>query len=143
MEAIMKCDDQVTKFEALIEERHLDSFNHVNHAHYFEFFENARWDYLKNNGYGPELVDKTKLAPIIHEIQIKYLKELVLDEKISIHSKIKSCTGVRVYWEQTLFNSENVKSATAIFTLTLFNLETRKVARPTLQWLQAMKITPD
>ena len=39
-------------FEFVVQETHLDSFGHMNNAVYLEIFENARWDFIHNRGFG-------------------------------------------------------------------------------------------
>ena len=46
------------EYPLLIVERHLDTFGHVNNATYLELFEEARWDWLQQNGYGLDEIRK-------------------------------------------------------------------------------------
>ena len=41
---------KIFTYEMLIKEKHLDTFGHVNNATYFELLEEARWDFITNNG---------------------------------------------------------------------------------------------
>ena len=50
-----------------ISEAHLDSFGHLNHARYFELFEQARWDIITERGFGIETINRTKTGPVILE----------------------------------------------------------------------------
>src|SRR6185437_16164438 len=52
----------------------LDSFGHVNHANYLNYFEHARWRMLQDEGITLEVLEKWKRWPVIAAIEVKYLK---------------------------------------------------------------------
>ncbi len=48
--------NRVFEQATVIREQHLDTFGHVNNARYLELFEQARWDFITDNGFGLEQV---------------------------------------------------------------------------------------
>ena len=77
---------KIHEYEVLIKESNLDTFGHVNNAVYLELFEEARWDLVTKNGYGLKEVLERKVGPIILEINIRFMKEIGLREKIKIET---------------------------------------------------------
>src|SRR5690606_22079957 len=59
--------DKTHEYELLIQETHLDTFGHVNHATYLQIFEEARWDLIdarrdwkdkfRETGHGPVMLE--------------------------------------------------------------------------------------
>lgn len=47
-------------YELTIKEHHLDTFGHVNNAVYLELFEEARWEFISENGYGLKKIQNEK-----------------------------------------------------------------------------------
>src|SRR5262245_15868756 len=70
----------------MISEAHLDSFGHLNHARYFELFEQARWDIITERGFGIDVIQRTQTGPIILEASVKFLRELAPREQVVIRS---------------------------------------------------------
>ena len=50
-------------------ESHLDSFNHMNHATYFQIFEQARWELITSRGFGLKEIIETQIGPTILDVQ--------------------------------------------------------------------------
>ena len=61
-----------------VREKHIDSYGHVNNATYLQLFEEARWVMIEANGYGFKRIHELKIGPIILEIHIKFIKEILL-----------------------------------------------------------------
>ncbi len=125
-------------YEALIVASDLDSYGHVNNTRYFSLLEDARWDLITKNGYGKTKVDETGLGPIVIEVNLRYLKELLLDDKIIIETKVLSTPGKPIiYMQQKIMRGTDI-CCEALFTLGLFDLNKRKLARPSYAWLKAL-----
>lgn len=122
-----------------IREGHLDTFGHVNNAVYLMLLEEARWDMLNTNGYGVKKMQDTGIGPTILEIKIVFLKELRLDDKITIETKVVSYDSKIGKIEQRIIRNDDVCS-TAELTIGLFNLKERRLIVPTPEWLAAVGI---
>lgn len=124
----------------LIREHHLDTLGHVNNATYLELFEEARWDFLNENGFGLDLIHKLNLGPIVLEFNIKFLKELRLRELIVIESQMISYEKKIGVMRQTIFNHQGDISCQAQMTFGFFDLIARKLILPTEEWLKTIGV---
>jgi len=87
----------------------LDSYNHLNNAVYLSYTEQARWEILKING----LIEKfrsRKLFLVITETHIRYIREAVLFDEITIYTDIEHHAPYLVF-KHRLFNQHNQKIA--------------------------------
>jgi len=128
------------KYAVLIKERHLDTFQHVNNATYLELLEEARWEFLSEQGINLEQIHKLGIGPIVLECTIQFLKELKLRQPIVIESQMQSFDKKIGVMRQDILNEEGTLCAHATLTFGVFDMKTRKLILPTEQWLSAMGI---
>ena len=69
------------EYNFMVLEAHLDTFGHVNNATYLQLYEEARWDFITNNGYGLDRVKETGIGPIIVEVNLTFKKELEIGKR--------------------------------------------------------------
>lgn len=126
-------------------EGHLDSFGHVNNAVYLSILEEARWDLITQNGYGLKEIQTTGLAPVILEIQIRFLRELKLREKVVIETQLKSYENRIALIYQEIKSNEGKIHCIAEFKVGLFSVKDRKLVKSTPAWLKALGVpeTPE
>src|SRR6201999_2706287 len=98
-----------------------DAFGHVNNATYLALFEEARWEFITENGYGVKKMLETGLAPTILEVKLRFLKELRLREQIVIQTQLVSYKGKIGLIQQEILRGTDV-CCQAEFTMALFNL---------------------
>jgi YbgC/YbaW family acyl-CoA thioester hydrolase len=127
-------------YELIIKEHHLDTFGHVNNAVYLQLFEEARWQVITDRGYGMKEVMRRRQGPVVLEIQIKFLKELKLRERIQINFEILDQKAKIGQFKQQMINSKNEVACEAIFTVGFFDLDSRKLIEPTDDWKKAVGI---
>jgi thioesterase-3 len=125
-------------YELIIKEHHLDSFGHVNNATYLELYEEARWQFITDGGYGYKEVHEYKKGPVILDCHIRFKREMTLREKIIIRSKATELKGRIMYLEQEMVNQEDEICSTARFTIGFMDLVERKLIHPTPEWLSAI-----
>jgi acyl-CoA thioester hydrolase len=126
----------------VISEAHLDSYGHLNHARYLELFEQARWDFITERGFGLETIRKTNTGPVILEVNLKFLRELNARETIVIRSEMVSHERKVGKIAQQMLKSDGGGSACdALITFGLFDLERRKLIEPTPAWAYAIGLT--
>jgi YbgC/YbaW family acyl-CoA thioester hydrolase len=66
----------------------LDSYNHVNNAVYLNYFEQARWEIIRQKG----LLDQLRAAKfflVITESRIRYVREARLFDELTISTELK------------------------------------------------------
>lgn len=124
----------------LISEAHLDSFGHLNHARYFELFEQARWDIITERGFGIDTIRRTQTGPVILEATAKFLRELAPREKVVIRSELISYERKIGKFRQEIVKADGAVACEAIFTFGLFDLERRKLIEPTPAWAHAVGV---
>lgn len=117
--------------------KHLDSFKHVNNAQYLNLYEEARWDLITQNGYGFNQIQATGLGPVILEVKVSFLQELLLDDEIMIETKLLSYDKKIGKLEQ-IITKKNTLCSRAEFIFGLFDLKKRQLVLPTPDWLRAI-----
>lgn len=127
-------------YPILIKKAYLDIFGHVNNAKYLTLFEEARWDFITKNGFGIKKMKEEGTGPTILEINIRYLKELCLGDKVIIETQLLSYEGKIGKIKQRMLRGEEV-CCVAHFTIGLLNLKKRKLIIPSAEWLQAFGMT--
>ncbi len=121
-----------------IKEHHLDTFGHVNNATYLTLLEEARWELLNTHGFGLKVIQEKKMGPIVLACDIKFIKELMLREQITIQSQVLSYQKKIAVMRQTILNQSGVVCSEAKLTFGFFNLKTRKLMLPSDEWLRAI-----
>ena len=126
------------EYEVLIREHNLDSYGHVNNATYLALYEEARWEAITQKGYGYKTVQQTGLGPIILEINLKFLKEIKLRERIVITLEVVSYVGKICILRQQMLRENREIVSEATLTTSFFDLKARKLIPPNAAWLKAL-----
>lgn len=121
-----------------ISESHLDSFGHLNHARYFELFEQARWDIISERGFGMEAIKRTKTGPVILEVNVRFMRELAPREAVVIRSELTSYERKIGKFRQQIVKADGGVACDAVFSFGLFDLERRKLVDPSPEWAHAV-----
>ena len=128
----------VSSYEILIRESHLDTFGHVNNATYLALMEEARWDVITKGGYGLRDIQKAGQGPVILEVNLKFLSEIRLREKILITVEMIDYKGKIGHLKQQMIKDDGTVAAEAVFVFGLFDLKARKLVEPTPAWKNAL-----
>ena len=123
-------------------EHHLDGFGHVNNATYLEIFEEARWDLITRGGFGLAEVRERLIGPVVLAVDMRFHREAVNREKVVIKTRCVEYRGKVGRLEQVMERADGLPSCTAVFTFGLFDLRTRRLLRPTPEWLKAVGAEP-
>lgn len=83
----------------------LDSYNHVNNAVYLNYYEQARWEIMRETGL-LEKLQSEKIFLVVTEMKIRYSKESRLFDNILIKSIIEF-SGPYVIFKQYMFNDDS------------------------------------
>lgn len=126
------------RYRLQILEQHLDTFGHVNNATYLQLFEQARWDWITQNGYGIERVQAERKGPTILEINITFKRELRNRQTIEIVSWMESYPSRIGTCIQQMLDDEGKVCCEARFVIGLFDLVERKLIKPTPAWRVAV-----
>lgn len=101
-------------FEFKLEVRgyELDSFGHVNNAVYLNYFEQARWDILKQKNLF-DYFKENKLLLVVTETHIRYSFETTIFEKLLIKTEIKKRAPYLVFYHKMYCIEKNIKICSA------------------------------
>ena len=128
----------VHTYPIIILERHLDTLGHVNNAQYLEIFEEARWDIVAKKGFGIPEIHAKKMGPVILEIQIRFMKELLLRAELIVKTEFLHIQDKVSTIHQWIENEKGERCCEAEFKMGFFNLATRKLMLPTPEWLAVL-----
>jgi len=84
----MENRDWVHRYRLNVRGYELDSYRHVNHAVYLNYFEQARWDLLKVSGLSLAALDTLKRWPVVIRLEIQYKKPAFMDDMLEVRSRI-------------------------------------------------------
>jgi YbgC/YbaW family acyl-CoA thioester hydrolase len=128
-------------YEVIIRESHLDSFGHMNNAAYLILFEEARWDFITQNGYGFKKVQELQQGPVVLELSVKFRREITLREKIKITSQFVDYKGKISHFRQEMIKEDGTVATELVLTFGLFDLRTRRLIEPTPEWKKAIGLS--
>ena len=124
----------IKEYQILIREHHLDSYGHVNNATYLNLFEEARWEFCTQRGYGYQKVHESGQGPIILEVQMKFLKELKLRERITISLEHISQKGKISQLFQKMTKENGEVACELKLVAGFFDLKNRRLLLPSDEW---------
>lgn len=124
-------------YRVQVKEFHLDTFGHVNNAMYLVLYEEARWDFITNNGFGLDRIKADKMGPVIIEAQVKFKRELVNREWINIQSRPGEVNGKLMEINQQIVRPDGKIASEAKFLVGFMDLKERKLIVPPQDWLKA------
>lgn len=127
-------------YETIISETYLDFLGHMNNARYLELFEQARWEYITQAGYGLSKIRELQQGPVILEVNLRFVKELKEREKVKISMELAEYKGKISKIKQQMFNDKNEVCAELMVTAGLFDLKTRRLINPNAEWSKALGI---
>lgn len=132
-------ENRILEYELTIKEHHLDFYGHVNNATYLQLYEEARWQFITDNDYGLDKIKSSGLGPVILEIKIRFIKELRLREKITIHSQTGEYSSKVGTMKQWITDSKGNICSDVELHIGLFDTKNRKLVEPTEEWLSAIR----
>jgi YbgC/YbaW family acyl-CoA thioester hydrolase len=86
----------------------LDSYGHVNHAVYLNYFEQARWELFRQLDLISFLKENDLLLVVI-EIQTRYIREIVMFDEIVIRTKVTQEAPYLVFNHNMYISGTNAK----------------------------------
>jgi YbgC/YbaW family acyl-CoA thioester hydrolase len=126
-----------TKIQIL--ESHLDTFGHVNNATYLSLYEQARWQFITERGFGLKEIQKRAVGPVILELNLKFKKEITNREVIEIKSfPEEPKRELIMQMKQNMLKEDGSIASTLELTVGLMDLKARKLIAPTPEWLHAI-----
>lgn len=131
---------ELNSYRVTIKEFHLDSYGHLNNATYLALYEEARWEIMTPRGYGYEKIHQSQKGPVILEANIKFKREIILRETITITTKLLEYKGKIGQMLQQMIKEDGSVASEAVLTFGLFDMKERKLLDPTPAWKKALGI---
>lgn len=120
-----------------------DQMGVVYHGNYVPYFEMGRVEWLRDKGVSYKSMEERGVALPIVSMNINYKKSARYDELLTIKTKFKSQTTVKIEFDCEIRNEENELLTTAHFVLVFVDIKTgRPMAPPDYikELLQAIEI---
>lgn len=97
------------KYQVRIYYEDTDAGGIVYHANYLRYAERARTEMLRDLGYiHSELLKERGIGFVVRKIDIDYQKPAVLDDVLTVHSKITRVGGASFDIQQTIKKNDEV-----------------------------------
>ncbi|AFY02707.1 acyl-CoA thioesterase [Bdellovibrio bacteriovorus] len=128
----------LNNYKVTIKEHHVDSLGHMNNATYLALYEEARWEAITSRGYGFKDIQKLKQGPVILEVNLKFQREVLLRENITITLEMLGYKGKIGQMKQQMIKDDGSVASEAVFTFGLFDMKERKLIEPTPEWKRAI-----
>jgi YbgC/YbaW family acyl-CoA thioester hydrolase len=80
-------DTPVTETEIVVRGYELDSFGHVNHAVFLNYFEHGRFDALRRGGLSRAEMERRRWGVYVVRVEIDYLAEARQDDRLVVRTR--------------------------------------------------------
>lgn len=125
-------------FETTVKETQVDMLGHMNNAVYLELFELARWDIIHARGYTLKKMLQLQQGPVILEVNLKFMKEVVARDVINIKTELIKYEGKVGSLLQKMYKSTGEQVAELKVVFGLFDMKERKLIEATPEWRHAI-----
>ena len=116
-----------------------DQMSVVYHGNYVPYFEMGRVEWLRNKGISYKSLEESGIALPIVSMTINYKKPARYDDLLTVITKFKSQSSVKVEFDCEIWNDQNELLTTAQFILVFVNINTGKPIVPPEYILDIMK----
>ncbi len=105
-----------------------DQMGVVYHGNYFEYFECARTESIRQLGATYNELEKSGISMPIREVHAKYLRPALYDEMITIKTILKEMPkGHKVEFHHEVYNDQQVLLATGKVVLVFIEIKSQKI----------------
>ena len=122
-----------------VQETHLDTFGHMNHATYLVIYEQARWEWITEGGFGLDRIHKEQMGPTILEAKVTYRRELKLRANIRVETEVADWDGKVGKVKQRMLNEAGKVCSEAELTVGFFDMKERKLINAPEAWQKAIE----
>ena len=107
-----------------------DQMGVVYHGNYLPYFEIGRVEWLRNKGISYKSLEDNNIGLPIASLTLNYKKSARYDDLLSVKTKLKSYSGVKIEFECEIHNEQNELLTTATFLLVFIELKTGRPIMP-------------
>lgn len=122
----------------------IDANGHMRHSAYADYGAQARSNMLNVIGLSLEEFSKKKIGPILFREELKYFREVKLDEFIQVSVQLTklNLTNSRFSFRHTIFKENGVLAAEINVDGAWLDLSTRKLTTIPEDWKNILAKTP-
>ena len=122
----------------------IDANVHLRHSAYADFCAQARSNMLNKMGLSLEEFNKRKIGPILFREELKYLREIGLDERVKVSVVITKFNKVnsRFSFRHEIFKENGVKAAVVLVDGAWMNIRERKLTNIPEEWMEIISKIP-
>ncbi len=107
-----------------------DQMGVVYHGNYLPYFEIGRVEWLRNKGISYKSLEDNNIGLPIASLTLNYKKSARYDDLLSVKTKLKSYSGVKIEFECEIHNEQKELLTTATFLLVFIDLKTGRPIMP-------------
>ncbi len=86
----------------------VDPYNHLNHAVYLTFFEQARIDALAEIGFSMSELQSLGCQILVTEVNVKFIKSALGGDDVRIETEMIATRRVSTSWRQRMFRGDEL-----------------------------------
>lgn len=117
-----------------------DQMKFVYNGKYFEYFEVGRSEMMRDYGLAYDVIEKSGYFMPVMEAKIVYKNAAFYDEVLIIESSVSEIPKLKVHIDHKIFSKERkMLIVEGYIELAFVNTETRKLTRPPLFFIDALK----
>ena len=118
------------KVEVRVRYGETDQMGVVYHGSYVPYFEIGRVEWLRNKGVSYKDMEQNGIALPIDSMHLNYKKPAKYDDLLTIHTKLKSYSGVKIEFDCEICNENEELLTTAHFILVFVDVNSGKPISP-------------
>jgi acyl-CoA thioester hydrolase len=107
-----------------------DQMSVVYHGNYVPYFEMGRVEWLRNKGISYKSLEESGIALPIVSMTINYKKPARYDDLLTVITKFKGHSSVKIEFDYEIRNENNELLTTAHFILVFVDINTGKATHP-------------
>jgi len=118
-----------------------DANKHMRHTAYNDYAAESRLRFLKENGFGVDVMVKNNIGPILFSDTIIYRREILLGEDIEIEIFLEASSkqGERFKIMHHIYREDGVLAATISAYLAWIDSSKRKLTKPPVSFLNTIE----
>jgi acyl-CoA thioester hydrolase len=106
----------------------MDALGHVNNARYFDYFQEARIDWLRSINIG--MTEKT--GPVVIQVACTFLKPIIYPAIVTLYSKIHSLGNSSMMMDHDLYQDEEIMAQGSCKIVWVDYRQNKSIPLPTL-----------
>ena len=102
----------------------LDSFGHVNNAVYLNYFEQARWEILREEGLKEKFIENGWFL-VVTQCNVRYHREARMFDELEVQTSLENESPYLIFKQKIYNRTDGLKVTTAVFKTLLLDNDRR------------------